>query len=190
MRWLLAGALLLWAVGVGIGLKQLWAYENTPGAAAVAPADWPRASRLPRPGDRAALVVLLHPQCSCSHATVAELARLRARVGDALDIYVLMYSPAGSSLDWVRSPLWHKAAAIDTALVIADENGAEARLFGGATSGQTLLFDRAGRLRFAGGITASRGHEGDNAGRTAIERIVAGEQAEHPATFVFGCSLV
>ena len=190
MRWLLAGGLLLWAVAVGVGLTQLWAYENTPGVAAVAPAEWPGGSRLPRPTDRAALVVLLHPQCSCSHATITELATLQAHVDGALDTYVLMYSPAGASLDWVRSPLWHKAAAIDSALVIADADGAEARLFGGATSGQTLLYDRDGRLRFAGGITASRGHEGDNTGRAAIEGILAGEQARHPATFVFGCAIL
>jgi hypothetical protein len=190
MRWLLAGGLLLWGAGVGVGLSQLWAYENAPGVAAVAPAEWPGASRLPRPVHRAALVVLVHPQCSCSHATIAELARLQAHVGNALDTYVLMYSPAGAALDWVRSPLWHKAAALEGALVVADADGAEARLFGGATSGQTLLYDRDGHLRFAGGITGSRGHQGDNAGRAAIERIVAGERAEHPATFVFGCSLL
>jgi hypothetical protein len=189
MRWLSVGGLLLWAIGVGIGLTQLWAYENAPGVAAVAPADWPGATRLPRPTDRAALVVLIHPQCSCTNATLAELARLHAHVGDALDTYVLVYSPDGAEMDWVRSPLWHTAAAIDSALVIADRGGAEARLFGAATSGQTLLYDRDGRLRFSGGITGSRGHEGDNAGRAAIERIVAGERAEHPATFVFGCSL-
>ena len=36
--------------------------------------------------------------------------------------------------------------------------------FGAETSGQTLLYDRDGRLLFSGGTTGSRGHDGDNAG--------------------------
>ena len=190
MRALYAGGLLLWTIGVGVGLTQLWAYENGPGIAAVAPDGWPAASRLPRPEGRAALVVLLHPQCSCSQATIAELARLHARVGTALDTYVLVFSPASADAGWVQSSLWKKAAAIDGVLVIADPDGAEARRFGSVTSGQTLLYDRGGRLRFSGGITGSRGHEGDNAGRSAIERLVTDERAEHASTFVFGCSLL
>jgi hypothetical protein len=190
VRWLSAGGLVLWALGVAFGLTQLWAYENTPGVAAAPPAHWPDASRLPRPADRAALVVLIHPQCICSHATIAELARLHGRVGDRIDTYVLVFSPGGADLAWVRSPLWQKAAAIDGVVMVADDRGAEAAIFGAATSGQTLLYDRGGRLRFNGGITGSRGHEGDNAGRTAVERLVADEQAEHASTFVFGCSLL
>ena len=131
----------------------------------------------------------MHPQCSCSHATVAELARLGAHVGDAIDIYVLMFAPADATEQWVRSPLWRKAAAIDGVTVIADPDGTEARRFGAVTSGQALVYDRAGRLRFSGGITGSRGHEGDNAGRSAIEALVRNERAEHASTFVFGCAI-
>ena len=39
-------------------------------------------------------------------------------------------------------------------------------------------------------IAGSRGHEGDNAGRSAIERLVTDERGEHASTFVFGCSLL
>jgi len=44
--------------------------------------------------------------------------------------------------------------------IISDESGTLSDQFGAMTSGQTFAFDRAGRLRFSGGITASRGHEG------------------------------
>ena len=190
MRTLYIGGLLLWVIAVGAGLNQLWAYENGPGTAAVAPAVWPGASGLPAPGNRAALVVVLHPQCSCSQATLTELARLHAHVGAALDTYVLVLAPSSAKAEWVRSSLWRKAAAIDGVRVIADPDGREARRFGAATSGQTYFYDRGGRLRFSGGITASRGHEGDNAGRSAIERLVTDERGEHTSTFVFGCSLL
>lgn len=174
---------------VGFGLTRLWAYENAPGTAAAAPANWPSGSGLPTPRGRATLVVLMHPQCSCSQATVAELARLHARVRGALDTYVVMLSPSGMALDWVHSPLWRDAAAIPGVRVVSDDGGREATRFGAYTSGQALLYDGRGRLQFSGGITASRGHEGDNAGRSAIEAFVRHEPVDQTGTLVFGCGL-
>jgi hypothetical protein len=92
-------------------------------------------------------------------------------------------------LDWRTSPLWQKVAALDGITVIEDRDGLEAARFGARTSGQALLYDGSGRLVFSGGMTASRGHEGDNAGRTAIERLVRHERADRSSTLVFGCGL-
>jgi hypothetical protein len=59
-----------------------------------------------------------------------------------------------------------------------------------ATSGQVLLYDASGRLRFRGGIRPSRGHEGDNTGRRALEALLLGDGAAPPlSTAVFGCPL-
>src|SRR5260221_9523010 len=178
-----------WVVAVSVGLSVLWAYENGPGDAANAPAQWPVASRLPAPHHRPALVLLLHPQCPCSHATVAELARLMTHVQDRVEAHVLFLQPRGMSESWAKSDLWKNAAAIPGVDVRLDEGGAEAQRFGGATSGETLLYDTAGHLRFNGGITGSRGHEGDNAGRSALESILGGGTSGTPSTFVFGCAL-
>jgi hypothetical protein len=179
---------LLWATAVVFGLVQLWRYENAPGIAASAPATWPDNDSIPRPRHRPTLVVLIHPQCSCSRATLSELERLQARLQREVDTYVLMLSPA-TKRDWTRSPLWQRAAAIQGITVVADGDGRQAARFGGYTSGQALLYDTAGMLVFSGGITASRGHEGDNAGRTAIEQLVAHASADRSSTFVFGCAL-
>jgi hypothetical protein len=54
-----------------------------------------------------------------------------------------------------------------------DEDGAEAARFGAATSGQVLVYGRDGALVFSGGITAARGHFGDNEGSKAIAHFVA-----------------
>ena len=70
------------------------------------------------------------------------------------------------------------------------DDGREARLFGAATSGQTMVYGRNGHLLFSGGITAARGHYGDNAGASAI-----GALLEQPTpqsgrkTAVYGCAL-
>jgi hypothetical protein len=45
-------------------------------------------------------------------------------------------------------------------------------------------------LLFAGGITAARGHAGDNAGRSAIETLLAGGRPGYDRTPVFGCPIV
>jgi hypothetical protein len=186
---LYAAGFVLWATGVGFGLVRLWNYENAPGTAASAPAVWPENPLIPRPRHRPTLVLLLHPQCSCSRATLAELERLQAHVDGHLDTYVLMLSPSGMPDEWVRSPLWRKATAIPGIQVIADPDGRAASRFGAFTSGQALLYDATGRLTFSGGITGSRGHEGDNAGRLAIAQLVRHERAERSSTFVFGCGL-
>ena len=70
-----------------------------------------------------------------------------------------------------------------------DGDGREARLFQAVTSGQTILYDSHGRLLFSGGITASRGHSGDNAGRSAIVSLVNAEVPDRTETLVFGCPL-
>ena len=67
--------------------------------------------------------------------------------------------------------------------------GTEARRFGVSTSGQTLLYDNAGALLFAGGITGARAHQGDNDGRRSIVALLNRETPARTATNVFGCSL-
>jgi hypothetical protein len=70
-----------------------------------------------------------------------------------------------------------------------DPDGAIAQAFGAYTSGQVLVYGADGGLLFNGGITASRGHEGDNPGRAAIVARLR-DQVPAPSTAsVFGCAL-
>ena len=180
-------ALAVWVLAVAAGLATLWSYENAPGPVAAAPGTWPASSRIARPGTRPVLIVALHPQCPCSRATVAELSRLVATTDNAADIHVLFVAPRGVEESWIRSTLWETASAIP-GIHVSRDDGTEARGFGARVSGQVLAYDRGGRLQFSGGITGSRGHEGDNAGRGALEAFLAGRP--HPATtFAFGCLL-
>ena len=190
----------LWLLAVGAGLRIIWRYENAPGAAGASPADWPADSAVPRAPDRATLILLAHPRCPCTRASIGELALLMARCrGDGrshgtaprprLTAYVLFVRPAGFPRGWERTDLWRSAAAIPGVRVLCDNGGTEARRFGAATSGQTLLYDAAGRLLFRGGITGSRGHAGDNAGRSAIVALLTQGTSERTQTFVFGCPL-
>jgi hypothetical protein len=51
-----------------------------------------------------------------------------------------------------------------------------------------VLYNAAGALLFSGGITAARGHEGDNAGREMVLAHLAANDAGRRAP-VFGCPL-
>lgn len=176
-----------WATAVGAGMMTMWAYANAPGPAAEAPVRWPDASHIHRPSGRPVLVIALHPQCPCSRATVAELSRLLAHVASPPAVHVLFVAPATVDEAWVKSGLWAAAAALPGVDVRRDD-GREARRFGARVSGQVMAYDRDGRLQFSGGITGARGHEGDNAGRTAVAAALAG-RPHRTQTFVFGCLL-
>jgi hypothetical protein len=182
-----AGALWLLIIGAGVGL--LWNYESTPGVAAATPGRWPSGSRIKPDADRATLVMLAHPHCPCTRASIGELARLMTQAQGRVTAYVLFVRPSNFSGAWVQSELWASAAAIPGVTPVQDDDGVEAGRFHAATSGQTVLYDAAGQLLFSGGITGARGHAGDNAGRAAIVSLLTSDEAEERGTPVFGCPL-
>jgi len=180
----------LWALAVATGLVVLLRYENRPGVAAAPPGRWPAGSHLERATDRATLVMLVHPGCPCSRASIEELDRLMARSRNLVTAHVLVFKPREFPAEWEKTDLWRAAAAIPGVRVRRDDDGGEARLFRAATSGQVVLYDAGGALRFSGGITPSRGHAGDSAGPDAIVAVLTGNApATGIRTPVFGCSL-
>jgi hypothetical protein len=88
-----------------------------------------------------------------------------------------------------ESDLWRIALEIPGVTVQIDPKGEEAERFHVRTSGETLLYDRDGRLQFSGGITISRGHAGDNPGRISLAALVNGQPANESTTPAFGCPL-
>ena len=188
-RVLLLAGTILWLLVISIGLWMLWGYENTPGKAAEPPKQWPADSKILPARDHATLVMLAHPHCPCTRATIGELASIMAHSQGRLTAYVLFLKPTGFSEEWEKSDLWQSAASIPGVTAVIDDEGAEANRFHAATSGQTLLYDAAGLLLFSGGITGSRGHSGDNAGQAAIVSLVNSGAADLTETSVFGCPL-
>ena len=186
---ILLAACALWVSVIGAGIKFIWGYESTPGVAASAPDRWPADSRIKLAADRPTLVMLAHPRCPCTRASIGELARLMTQAQGRVTAYVLFVKPPDFSEGWERTDLWASAAAIPGVTVVRDDDGVEAGRFGAATSGQTVLYDAAGRLIFSGGITAARGHAGDNAGRAAVVSLLINDESEQKETPVYGCPL-
>lgn len=183
----------MWLPAVGYGVNVLWRYSTTPGHPASPPAQWPANAPIEREKGRATLIMFAHPQCGCSKASLGELAVILARTPGRLDAHVFFYQPPDQASSWAQSDLWEDAKAIPGVRVAQDRNNTIAQDFGVFTSGQTIVYDSNGQLLFNGGITASRGHSGDNYGRDAIVALLQ----NHPlastslpvTTQVFGCSL-
>jgi hypothetical protein len=177
-----------WIAAVSFGMRVLFRYENTPGRVGSLSQAWP-AAQIERATDRPTLVMLAHPHCPCTAASVGELAQIMARLQGRVTAYVLFVKPKGAGHDWEDTDLRRSAEAIPGVKVLFDPDGVEARRFGAETSGHTLLFGADGRLLFSGGITATRGHAGDNVGESAIVALVNSQTPARTQTLVFGCSL-
>ena len=174
---------------IAVGLARLWRHDTAQGTVGVAPTKWPSEAAVELSTDTSTLIMAAHPHCPCTRASVNELARVMAEAGGKIRAYVLVLQPANAEPTWSDTGLERTAAAIPGVSVIKDIDGKQAERFGAETSGHTLLFDATGRLLFSGGITASRGHEGDNIGEDSIVALANGAAAAASRTRVFGCSL-
>jgi hypothetical protein len=180
----------VWFVLIGTGVAALWRYGQAPGGSLPISSEWPADSRVTPIANRATLIMVVHPQCPCSKASVSELEWIMSRTSDKLSAVVLFVVPTGAPADFEKTDLFTAASAIPGVEVLTDADGVEAQRFGAVTSGHTLLYDADGRLKFRGGITSSRGQAGENAGRKAIFQLVNARPALVDHTPVFGCPLL
>lgn len=125
----------------------------------------------------------------CTRASLGELERLAAQNPGKLRMIVFFFKPRGVTDDWAKTDTWRAAQSIPGVLVRTDEAGEQAQLFGVATSGDVVFYNAAGELQFHGGITAGRGHAGDNAGGRALLSLLEKQTPALVKTPVFGCSL-
>lgn len=183
------GGFALWLGAAIYGSILLWNFSLEPGQSPAAASQWPATSALTAPGGKPALVLFLHPLCPCSRATVDELSVLLAKADLPLNVQAVFVGEAdGGPVE--ESDLWEQVQALPGVTLRKDHDGVEAAKFHSKTSGDAFLFDAAGRLQFRGGLTAARGHAGDNFGVDSIVRILnEGKAASSPSGPVFGCSL-
>lgn len=109
-----------------------------------------------------------------------ELERLLARAKDKPEVTIVL-APGGDA-----------PGNVPGARIFRDD-GTEAARFGAHTSGQVLVYGRDGRLTFSGGITPSRGHEGDSRGADLALRALtpngASSATASSSADVFGCGI-
>ena len=127
---MLWAVLVVWLASVGTGLAWLMAYDNTPGTPANAPARWPAGSTLARDVAGPTLVMLAHPRCDCTRASIGELAELLARAPRRPRTFVVFIRPGGVAAAWEKTGTFDQATRIPGVTVIRDDNGDEAERFG------------------------------------------------------------
>jgi len=185
--WIAAGV--CWLGLVAAGMSFVMKYDTTPGEPARAPIAWPAGSHLALATDRPTLVMLAHPRCDCTRASLSEIAELLARTTHRPRTYIVFIKPPRTGQEWERTSVWANASAIPGVELVRDDDGREAQRFGVQTSGQVMLFLPDRRLAFSGGTTSARGKTGTNVGRTTLLDLLEGRAAFTSTTPVYGCPL-
>ncbi len=186
-RTVMASVFGLWLAAVALGMVVLSRHVAVAGVDAGTLARWPAGTALHREDGRATLLCFVHPRCPCTRATLRELERVVSRSPRAAVRVVFRDDPGG---DVTSAATWAMAARLPGARRVRDPGGVEARRFGAATSGLVLLFDAEGALRFRGGVTSARGHEGESAGAVALGAALRGDGGGAAWARVFGCGLL
>lgn len=190
------GLSLVWFVSIIWGLIVMLNYETRPGPNPRQLTQWPADSLLQLSSTTPTVFMFTHPHCPCTRASIAEWERVISRCRAKAEFNVIAFEPANANAGWQQSDLVCRAAACSDGPVFWDKEGREARRFNVSTSGHVVMYDPDGRLRFSGGITGSRGHEGANLGRSLLVSWLLknpdGRAAQHDVleSPVFGCPLM
>lgn len=188
----------LWLGLAGTALFVMADYGSQPGQAGAAPALWPSevSSGIVPTAGKPTVVLFAHPLCPCTRATLVELESMTNRLYGQFDLHVLFYQPTDVSAMpdiWAASDLRRIAGRLPGTRLHTDIDGELANHFGAYTSGQVLLYGTDAKLRFAGGITPSRGHAGSNRGSATLISSILGDAGVDPLAPilnpVFGCGL-
>lgn len=190
-RWIhrrIAVAIAGWALLVAAGVIALFVYKGRPGSDGHPSAAWPQASALALASDRPTLLMFIHPDCPCTRASIEELSVIVDRADVHVRALVVVMGATGED-SLPRTRTVDRARALPGVEVVFDRGGIEAKRFGAETSGHVLVFDEGGRRLYSGGITGSRGHQGDNAGRARVLALLSKGSADGASAHVFGCAL-
>lgn len=186
---LLAGA---WLVLCLAGIFAVWRYEARASASGHPLERWPSGTAIERKPGWSTVVMFLHPRCPCSRASLSELNQVMHKAPGTTAALVFVV-PAGEPAGWERGDNWDRAHEIPGAVVALDRGGVEAARFRVETSGHTLMYGAEGSLRFSGGLTAARGHEGDNVSRRQLQGLLAATSRDRDGALiarqVYGCGL-
>lgn len=179
----------LWLIGIVIGLRSITAYHARPGRSEPLTAVTLPAERWPADTQRL-VTMFVHPRCPCTRASLAEFAKIAAGAPRQTRFEIMLVRPAGAAADWEQSDLVQTAAAIPDVAVHIDEEGRVAKQFGAATSGHVVVGDAGGKILFSGGITRSRGHEGESTGSRKLMAALHEKGTAIASNAVFGCPLL
>lgn len=180
----------VWALLLAAGAGALSRYEFKGSVPAGLADQWPDNPVVRLDTERPTLLMFLHPRCPCSAASIAQLDRVLTRYPGRFRVCVLIARPAGVPEHWEEGANLEAARRLPDSTLLLDQDGAIAQRYGAVYSGTVQAFGREGNRLFTGGITASRGHEGESLGSLSLLDIGAGETPSVAEMPVFGCPLM
>lgn len=178
-----------WLFVLTIALCAQFRYDSIPSLASLSKKGWPAASKISRSTTENTLVMFLHPHCPCSRASLHQVTTLKTN-NRSLNCVFLFYTPSSFEKGWEKTDIWRTASEIPGAHLVSDRDGVEAKNFGALTSGQTYIFDKQGSLRYEGGLTEGRGHEGGCRNLEAAMKVLTDGGASTAFGAVYGCPIV
>lgn len=183
----------LWTLAIFVGGYAMISYEVTPGLSAAPTDKFPASSKVRLSKTKCTLIMLAHPLCPCTEASITELEKIMSRHGSKLEAYILFLAPSSPPPEWNANSATRRKAesarGIRGIRIIEDIDGSEAKIFSAKTSGECLLYNTDGDLLFNGGLTAARGTTGDNENTRSLVSILESQPATAHRALVFGCPL-
>lgn len=170
-------------------MKALLDYSSLAGNSKEAPLTWPTDSKISKSDNFANLLIFVHPKCPCTRASISELEKIFSYSKSKLKVTVVFSKPTGAEENWEQDFLWSQVKGNGDFHIYLDHGNTEAKLFGVNTSGEVVLYNEKRGLIFKGGITASRGHEGDNLGQLSIISYLKSGNIPVKRTETFGCQI-
>ncbi len=185
--------IIVWTVAVLYGLSLMAWYSNKAGKIGSAPQQLPDGTPVTIDNHHYQLLMFIHPRCPCTQSSVRELERLMSRGTEKISCTIFCFQPSDKNKGWSNTDITQSVKLIPNSNLIPDIDGEWIKIFKANTSGHVLLYHPNGQLLFSGGITAARGHEGDNSGKTFISDVVNAESYQNRKNYqcpVFGCPIL
>lgn len=176
----------LWLSLIVGGLSVWGSYEMRPGPTGDLSTVGPRSGEV-QGWD---LQLFLHPHCTCSKASLYELARIQEQTTSRPRIRIWFVRPQGVPDGWEQGFLWDLAIRFFGDVVESDPAGKQARKWRVFTSGTLIVHNPHGQVVFYGGITRGRGLLGDNDGERIVRDLLTREKSAPKTCPVYGCPLL
>ncbi len=185
----LKGLITAWLLVIGISTYFIASYETTAGIVDSPPLHLPDPLKSKIGKNKNLLIMGLHPKCPCSLSSIRQLEKLLTQSNhDPKSCVFIFFKPKNEEDLWVQGNLSRMAQRLKVQNII-DEGGDLLELLGIRTSGHTLIYSNSGRLKYSGGLTPSRGHEGTNSFSRAALDALRNETQTQVEGLVFGCSI-
>src|SRR4051794_21820388 len=116
-EFLTLGAITGWLLVVLAAVYQLNTYSFRPGKPGQAPVRWPAVSSATLNPSGFNLLLFGHPSCPCTRASMAELSRLKSKLGDRLAVRIF-YVPEGDDRDALSNAIRRARETLPNAEVL------------------------------------------------------------------------